>query len=237
MAERRFSATAALRIERRAADDGTEVQHIVGHAAVFDEWTTLYEGRYWTWREIVRPGAFVRAIRERQDVRSLFNHDPSYLLGRTTAGTLDLAEDPAGLLSDTTPPDTPTVRDLVLTPIGRGDLSGMSFAFSVPRGGDRVVTEKDDGSYVVETPHERVTVRYEGERLIEEREILDVDLFDVSPVTYPAYEGTDVALRSRPDLKDLIAERDRPHRRAAPRREAVKSWLVTSALAGGVKGT
>jgi uncharacterized protein len=235
MAERRFSATASLRVERRAADDGTANASIVGHASVFNEWTTLYEGRYWTWREIVRPGAFARAIRDKHDVRSLLNHDPSYLLGRTTAGTLLLAEDDTGLATVTFPADTPTNRDRVLIPIDRRELTGMSFAFALPRRVERTVTEMPDGTVTIETPHERTTLRYENDRLIEEREILDLDLYDVSPVTYPAYEGTDVALRSRPNLEALIEERDRPHRRAAPRREELRSWLGSSAVAGGAR--
>lgn len=236
MGERRFVALAGLAIQKRAKGDGSESSLIVGHASVFDQWTTLYEGRYWTWREVIRPGAYARAIKEQQDVRALFNHDPNFVLGRTTSGTLALREDKVGLWSETEPPESQMVRDLVLTPIGRADISGMSFAFEVPRKGERKITEHEDGSEVIETPYERVTLRYEGERLIEEREILDVDLFDVSPVTYPAYEGTDVALRSRSDLKDLIAERDRPHKRRAPKRDELRRWLDSLASAGGAGG-
>src|SRR4051812_35078094 len=83
-------------------------QRIIGHAAVFDRWTTLYEGESLVWREIVRPGAFREAITVRQDVAALFNHDSNYVLGRTTSGTLTLTEDATGLLTDTDPPDTDT---------------------------------------------------------------------------------------------------------------------------------
>lgn len=235
MAERRFVPGAVVRLEMRAGEGG-DSPVIVGHASVFDQWTTLYEGRYWTWREVIRPGAYARAIREKQDVRSLFNHDPNFVLGRTRSGTLRLAEDRVGLMTETDAPATQTIRDLVLAPIGREDVTGMSFAFSVPSVGERTWTERPDGTEVMETPYERVTLRYEGERLVEKREILDVDLYDVSPVTYPAYEGTDVALRSRPDLSDLIAERDRPHRRRAPRREELRRWLDSLARAGGARG-
>lgn len=181
--ERRVIAATDLRLERRADGDGDgdaagQPPRIVGHAAVFDQWTTLYQSRTYLWREIIRPGAFRNAIAEGQDVRALFNHDSNYVLGRTTSGTLRLAEDAIGLVMDTDPPDTRTIRDLVLTPIERKDITQQSFAFTVRKGGERIV------------------IRVEDDLVIEERELLDLDLYDVSPVTYPAYEGTDVALRA-----------------------------------------
>jgi uncharacterized protein len=227
MVERRFS-TSPIRVERRADGDSESVV-VVGHASVFDQWTTLYEGRYFTWREIVRPGAFARAIRDGQDVRALWNHDANIVLGRTRSGTLVLREDEQGLLSEINPPPTQTVRDLVLSPIDRGDVSGMSFAFDVPNSGERRISEKPDGSTVVETGFERITLRTDGERRIEERELLNVDIFDVSPVTYPAYDGTDVTRRAAmfggDSFARRIAEMDRPHRRHAPQRDAVRKWL------------
>lgn len=232
MLERRTITAVAPRVETRGEGD-TARPAIVGHAARYDEWTTLYEGRYFTWREVIRPGAFKRAIKEKHDVRALFNHDANYVLGRTTSGTLKLSEDDAGLMTETDPPATQTIRDLVVAPIERGDVTGMSFAFSVPKGSERKVIEKPDGTRIVETKHERVTVRRDGDREIEEREILDVDLHDISPVTYPAYEGTDVAMRSTPDLRAVIEARDVPHKRPAPKREAIRQWLDQSGTTPG----
>jgi HK97 family phage prohead protease len=210
--ERRAIPSAAVRIERRAAGDATR-PHIVGHASVFDQWTTLYEGRYFVWREVVRPGAYRNAIAERQDVRSLFNHDANFVLGRTLSNTLILSEDATGLLTDTDPPDTQTIRDLVLSPIERGDVSGMSFAFTVRRAAETKVTIVN-GITVIDSGGERVTIREEDGKEIEERELLDLNLFDVSPVTYPAYEQTDVALRS------LAEGRERQIQGRAGRRSA-----------------
>lgn len=223
--EKRFTAT-TLRVERRDAGDGKPAEpEIVGHAAVYDQWTTLYEGRYWTWREIIRPGAFTNALREGQDVRALWNHDPNFILGRTKSGTLTLTDDPPrGLLSRTRPPGTQTVNDLVLVPIDRRDVDGMSFAFGIRAGDGKVTrTENADGTIVVVTAGERVTLRYEGERLIEEREVLDADLYDVSPVVYPAYGGTDVDLRSITGAAERAKSMDVPHARrsaAAMKRHA-----------------
>lgn len=204
-----------LKIKRRAKGDGGARPRIVGHAARFDEWTTLYEGTYWVWREVVRPGAFANAIAEKQDVRCLLNHDPNFILGRTKAGTLRLKEDAVGLLSDADAPDTQTIRDLALSPIDRGDIDGMSFAFGVRRA-DKVVTSTEAGITVIDAGGERITIRREGDREIEERELLDLDLYDVSPVVYPAYEGTDVAMRSvgrDADFRRYIEERDTPRSR------------------------
>jgi HK97 family phage prohead protease len=200
---------------------------IVGHASVFNQWTTLYEGRYWSWREVIRPGAYKNALAESQDVRALFNHDSNFVLGRTKCGTLALSEDSIGLLSEIQPPDTQTVRDLVLTPIERGDVSGMSFAWSA-RKAERTITTEDEAtdSTIVDYGGLRVTLRMDGERLMEEWEVLDADLFDVSPVTYPAYDGTDVALRSALGIEERAAEMDRPHTRSAPDREQVRRWLA-----------
>lgn len=163
-------------LEIRAAGD--EPKKIVGHASVFNQEADI--GGWFI--ESVAPGAFRRAIAE-DDVRSLFNHDPNYPLGRNRAGTLKLREDDTGLWTETDPPDTTYARDLLVS-IDRGDVSGMSFGF-------RVVKQEWDES---------------GDIL--KRKITEVELFDVSPVTFPAYTQTDVALRSvlQSGVPDEIAE-------------------------------
>lgn len=168
-------AFAVDRMEVRAADDDAKLRTIVGHAAVFNRDADI--GGWFS--ESVAPGAFKRAIAE-DDVRSLFNHEPSYILGRNRAGTLKLAEDEQGLLSTTYPPDTSYARDLLVS-IERGDVSQMSFAF-------RVLREEWDET---------------GDTL--KRKILEVELFDVSPVTYPAYVQTDVGLRAVP--REIVERR------------------------------
>lgn len=161
--ERRAFKVDGMRVDARAKD---EPQMIVGHAAVFDTETDI--GGYFL--ERVAPGAFKRAIKE-DDVRSLFNHDANFVLGRTAAGTLTLREDDTGLWTETVLPDTQFARDLKVS-IARGDISQMSFAF-------RVKAEK-----------------WEERGDVWVRTIEDVELFDVSPVTFPAYPTTDVGVRS-----------------------------------------
>lgn len=143
---------------------------IVGHGAVFNDLSVPLG----SFREKIAPGAFARALREKQDVRALFNHDRNIVLGRMSSGTLTLREDEWGLLYKIVPPDTQLVRDMVFEPIRRGDISGNSFSFRVAPGGD----------HWEEGQNEAI------------RTLLDVDIMDIGPVTFPAYPTTDVALRS-----------------------------------------
>jgi HK97 family phage prohead protease len=143
-----------------------EPARMVGHAAVFNTWTEI--GGYF--REQIRPGAFKRAIQE-DDVRALFNHDPNFVLGRNKAGTLLLEEDETGLAIQIFPPETHFARDLGVS-MDRGDIDQMSFGFR---------TIKDEWNYEARIP---------------ERTLLEVELFDISPVTFPAYPTTDVGMRA-----------------------------------------
>lgn len=169
----------------RASGDGARL--IVGHASVFDTWTTIYETEDFQEREIVRPGAFREALAANQDVRALRDHNPTLLLGRTRSGTLRLREDDRGLAVEIDPPDTEIGRD-TLHLLDRGDLSGMSIAFWPRDGGEVIHYRRQDGVFIYE------------------REVLSVDLYDVSVVTYPAFPSTDVHARSR-DLAASVARR------------------------------
>lgn len=158
-----------IRVEKRS--DGSPL--IVGYAAVF-----YREGEPGTafkiWDDVeerIMPGAFDKAI-QGDDVRALFNHCPDFVLGRSTAGTLRLSVDEKGLRYEIDPPDTQAARD-VLAMLKRGDVSGSSFAF-VER--SRTIRETP-GLYIIE--------------------LNDVELFDVGPVTYPAYPATSAGAASR----------------------------------------
>lgn len=180
MIERRFVKDAEVRF--RARSDSEKGSHIEGHAAVFNQEYVLWDGGSVRVVETIKPGAFTRALKEKQDVRCLFNHEPDNLLGRTAAGTLALSQDKAGLFYSCELPETQMARD-VATLVQRGDISGCSFGFTVTKQTTR--EEKKD----------KITLYT--------REIEDVDLFDASPVTYPAYEGTDVTARSRALQREL----------------------------------
>lgn len=158
-------------------DDGDKPK-ITGHAAVFDKLSVNLMG----FREKVAHGAFVKTI-AKSDIRALWNHNPDYVLGRNKSQTLRLEEDKKGLSIEIDPPDTQYARDFSET-IKRGDVDQMSFAFIVIRDSWEHQGSKD------------------SVRTLEE-----VELFDVSPVTYPAYPQTDVKVRSVFENAGLDGER------------------------------
>lgn len=156
------------KIEVRAAE-GDAVK-LIGYASVFNVEATI-AGFF---REKIAPGAFTTAIKE-DDVRGLFNHDPNFVLGRNTAGTLALSEDESGLRYEADPPDTQWARDLMVS-VKRGDVNQSSFGFQVVR------EEWTNPENRAELPL---------------RTILEARLFDVSVVTYPAYEETSAEARTK----------------------------------------
>lgn len=120
-------------------------------------------------REQIAPGAFSKSLGE--DIRALFNHDRNFVIGRNKSKTLRLEEDARGLRVEIDPPDTTDARDL-LVKMKRGDVTGMSFGFrTMEDHWDEV-----DGKVV--------------------RTLIEVRVFDVSVVTYPAYPQADAAVRS-----------------------------------------
>lgn len=141
-----------------------------GYAAMFNSWSQNLGG----FREQIAPGAFSKAIVS-DDVRALYNHDPNYVLGRNKAGTLTLSEDDKGLHFDVRAPDTGWARDLHES-VKRGDVNQCSFGFEVIEDDWRTVNGLD------------------------ERTLKEVRLFDVSIVTYPAYEATSANARSAQDV-------------------------------------
>lgn len=175
--ERRNAAHAGVELRQ---DDGKPLPTLVGYAAVFDTDSELLG----FFRERIAPGAFRRAIEEKQDVRALVDHTGGLMtIGRSTRGTLRLQEDDKGLRVEIDPPQTQAGRDVVEL-VRRGDLSQMSFGF-------RAV--KDEWLMPGENGHEGLPLRV----------LRDVDLFDVSVVSFPAYPDTSVAVRA---LRRLCAE-------------------------------
>lgn len=153
-------------VELRSTLSGNTV---TGHASVFGVAAQVPGG----WEEIDRH-AFDAVLKDDStDVRALFNHDASRLLGRQSAGTLRLSADNDGLAFEVDLPDTSYARDLREL-MSRGDLTGASFGF-IP--GDDVWDKAPDGQS--RRTHTRIA-----------------QLVDVSPVTFPAYEDAGVALRA-----------------------------------------
>lgn len=178
--ERRFvsidSAPDALRIEQR---DGLPPM-FRGYAARFNSLSEVLGGNTGRFREMLAPGCFDNALSRAGlgaggGVLALFNHSNDHVLGRSTSGTLRLASDEEGLGVEIDPPDTQLGRDLGVL-VSRGDITGMSFAFSISPKGESFHKDADG-----------MTVRT----------VSQVDaLYDVSIVTVPAYSASSVSLRS-----------------------------------------
>ena len=174
--ERRFTTNETQPVGVTTRDDGGAT--ITGYAAVF-----YRDGDAGTEFQILTDlveridrDAFTRSIDEGDDVRALFNHDTSQILGRTESGTLKLSADDIGLRYSIDAPTTPAAQH-VISAIERGDLTGSSFAFRTER---EEFVEGDSGAPDV-------------------RNIKSVRMFDVGPVTFPAYTGTTTDVRSYTD--------------------------------------
>ena len=175
-------------IEKRAATIEAaqeESRMVTGYAAVFDSDSEDLGG----FIEQIERGAFKEAI-ERSDVRALFNHDNNFILARTASGTLKLYEDERGLKYEFEAPKTTAGNDL-LEMIKRGDISQSSFGFTV---------EEDDWS-------NRDGMAFRKIKKVKR-------LYDVSPVTFPAYPEASVAVRKLEQLKqaELQASEVKEHK-------------------------
>lgn len=163
-------------VEIRAGKDGKRA--IFGHAAVFN---TIYSvNDFWmTYTEKCAPGCFAKTIKE-ADIRCLFNHDPNILLGRTKNGTLMLSEDDVGLAYEASPPDTIWANS-VMNMLERGDVDQSSMGFVPIRETWGTVLDPDGD---------------QKNDVVDCRTLLEVHLYDVSPVTYAASPTTDSAVRA-----------------------------------------
>lgn len=165
---------------------------VSGYAAVFNQPADI--GGYF--KEIIHPGAFRAAI-VRDDVSFLINHE-GLPLARTRSGTLILSEDDHGLKMDTSLDATDPDVARIVPKMQRGDLDKMSFAFRATR------QEWDETG--------DIPIRH----------VYEADLFDVSIVNNPAYDGTEIALRS---LDDARKEQKRKNFSAAAHRLRMKTNL------------
>ena len=143
---------------------------LTGYAAIFNS-----EADLGGFVEVVRNGAFRKSLEGGTNIRALYHHQGDALLGTTRGGTLKLKEDANGLAFELALPDTTHGRDLAIL-VDRGDVAGCSFGFRVRDGGDR--WEQRGGQLV--------------------RELLDVDLAEITLTSDPAYSDTTVAMRSKP---------------------------------------
>ena len=192
-------------VELRAAGDKGPA--LVGYAAVFNSRSLDLGG----FQEIIAPGAFEKVVADAdEDMRALFNHDRHRVLGRRSAGTLRLREDDDGLHDEIDLPDTTLGRDLAES-VGRRDITGQSFSFIVAEDGDEFADV--DGVLI------RTIRRFER-------------LFDVGPVTFPAYEGTTVDARAIDHAKQFAKKHRHKITDTQFEREYRKRWPFDRRSAG-----
>jgi HK97 family phage prohead protease len=169
-------------IEQRVAVQDLEIRQegdgmtLRGYAAVFNS-----PSQPLPFIETIQPGAFRDSLKSRNDVKLLWNHDTSIVLGSTRAGTLRLTEDERGLLVEASLPMTQAGKDAAIS-ISRGDVTAFSFGFRIPAGGDEWASAS-----------ERVLKR--------------VNVHEVSVgVAFPAYTATDgtANVRSVTELSEKI---------------------------------
>lgn len=170
--------------------DGRQV--IAGYAAVFNQPANLGNGI----TEVIEPGAFADSLANDGDVRALWNHDSSLVLGRTTANTLRVFEDAIGLAFEVSPPETTWASDALVS-VRRGDVNQMSFGFTVPGGGDA----------------------WQGNTRILKR----VNLMEVSVVAFPAYPQTSATVQQR--AAELRAQLESPDDSSDSDARARQRWL------------
>lgn len=167
MEEKELRAITTEALEIRKAEEDKPTK-IVGYAVRWDQMSNPLGWGGWFQEKFSR-GAFTKSLAERTDVYAAWNHDPKEILGRAP-NTLKLEEDEVGLRYEITPPSW---ADKYVESIQRGDVNGSSFMFRPVR------REWDESNPDMEV-----------------RTILEAELFEVSPVTTPAYPTSSTGVRS-----------------------------------------
>jgi HK97 family phage prohead protease len=188
--ERRFIPVQASGVALRAKTDD-KARTIEGYGALFNTETVI--GMWF--REVILPGAFTDSLKT-DDIRVFYNHDPNYILGRTSAKTATVEEDTDGLRYEATPPAT---RADVVESIERKDVTGSSFQFSV---------EEDEG--------EEWDFSETKKGMLPLRKIKRARLYEVGPVCFPAYEDTTVSARAVAKVEEAKQLRDAAAAAACP---------------------
>lgn len=173
--ENRFLETEDV-TEIRSGEGEEEQRFVSGVGIVYDKEVEIWPG----FREKIRQGAFTDALSAGSEIKSYFNHRADYVLSTTkSTPALELEDTSKGLRFKSPIPPTSYGKDLMIN-LERKNVRGASFAFTVDEEGD-TVTRDEKGVY--------------------HREIVKANLFEIGPVTNPAYPSTKVGLRSEEDLR------------------------------------
>ncbi len=160
-------------IERRSFAEcrveAADSRRLKGYAIV----TNVRSENLGGFREVIDPAALERTFKEAIDLRALVDHDPGKVIGRLSAGTLEVKKDARGLRIVIEPDTEISYAKDIMRAVGRGDVSGMSFGFRAL---------EDDWNYDEDVPV---------------RTVLDMRVSEVSVVSWPAYTQTDVMVAQR----------------------------------------
>jgi HK97 family phage prohead protease len=165
-----------------------------GYFIKFDEVTELWPGYF----EVIKRDGVEKAIKD-ADIRALFNHDDSLVLGRTGNGTVTLGVDDVGLFGDIIINRNDPQAVGAYARVQRGDVVGCSFGFMPIKINTE---ERDDGSYL--------------------DTILELEIFEVSPCTFPAYPQTEIAARRQDFESQRRAKRETLDKRKKEIKEKFK---------------
>ncbi|HEL1731536.1 TPA: HK97 family phage prohead protease [Streptococcus suis] len=165
-----------------------------GYFIKFDEETELWPGYF----EVIKREGVEKAIKD-ADIRALFNHDHSLVLGRTGNDTVRLGVDDVGLFGDIIINKDDPQAVGAYARVQRGDVIGCSFGFFPIKINTE---ERDDGSYL--------------------DTILELEIFEVSPCTFPAYPQTEIAARQKDFESQLRANREMLDKRKKEIKEKFK---------------
>lgn len=163
----RASGEAMAKVETRTNRADFEIREVENGGMTFEGYAALFDSASepLPFIERIAPGAFRGSLKQRNDIKLLWNHDTGLVLGSSRAGSLSLQEDSRGLKVRAELPNTTAGRDAAEL-LRRGDVDAMSFGFSVPRDGD---SWNADGT---------------------ERTLNQIRLHEVSIVAFPAYSAT-----------------------------------------------
>ena len=186
----------AITAQMRAAGGDGE-KRVAGTGIVYDEWTELWPG----YRERILKGAVKRAA----TVKSYFNHNPNNVLSTTDSNpALELNDSDKGLDYSSPIPPTSYGKDLEIN-LERGNVKGASFAFDIPKKGDRM-WEDEDG--------------------IVHREISSLTLYEIGPVTDPAYIQTTAQMRSKEAVDQWRAQQAPVNRLLRERQQKLVEAMI-----------
>lgn len=184
-------------IEIREAEDGQ--RSITGYAVKW-EMKSHTMGFFSRFKEQFKKGAFTESL-NKEDQRALWSHDTSKVLGRTKNGTLRLYEDDIGLRFELDLPNTTLGNDAYET-IKRGDVDGVSFGFRMRK---QEWDEADPDNII--------------------RTISQADLFEISPVGFPAYPDSQVSARSEDPYKVYLDEKESQENNEIRKQLILKTYL------------